>query len=106
MFAELRCSITVDNAVDTPVDVVVMWQRNGQELNSTLRVQDLPPRSLEDSQYEALLQFSTLSTSDAGSYMCVSTVSSSDADGYILNTTQTTSYSLTVAGKQTITYCC
>ena len=98
MLAVLQCSITIDSAIDTPIDVAVLWQRNGEEFAETLRVQTFPPHLVTGSQYNAFLQFNTLSSStDSGNYLCISSVSPGDAD-YILNSTQTTSFLLTVAG--------
>ena len=99
MLVVLQCSITIDDAIDTPIDVAVMWQRNGERVTETLRVQTQPPRLVGGSQYDALLQFNTLSSStDSANYMCISSVSPSDADVYISNSTQTSSILLTVTG--------
>ena len=99
MLAELRCSVTLDDTVDTQVSVDVAWRRNGGELSETVRVRSLPARMVGGSRYDALLQFSTLSSSvDSGSYMCISTVFPMESRDYITNTTQTTSFSFSVAG--------
>ena len=101
MFAELECSISWDSEViDTQVDVVVMWEKDGEELNETVRVRALPLHLLGSSHYSALLQFNTLSSSaDSGNYMCRSTVFPTENRNYITNSTGRTSFSLIIAGK-------
>lgn len=100
MFAELRCSISLDDAIDTRVAVAVLWQRDGEELNETVRVRKLPPQEVGSSRYDALLQFSTLSsTIDSGNYMCVGTVSSTANRNYITNSSGTTPFLFSVTGK-------
>lgn len=103
MLAELHCSITIDDSIDTPVDVAAVWQRNGEEVTETLRVQTLRPHLEQGLQYDALLQFSTLSSStDSGNYLCISTVLPRDENVYILNSTQSASFSLIVTGTYII----
>lgn len=100
MSAEVRCSITLDDAVDTQIDVAVVWQKDGGELSETVRVRALPPRLVGGSRYDALLQFSTLSSStDSGNYMCISTAFPTENRSFITNTTETGSFSFTVIGK-------
>lgn len=100
MLAELRCSISLDDAINTQVAVAVLWQRNGEGLNETVRVRTLPPRPVRGSSYDALLQFSTLSSiTDSGNYMCISTVFPTENANYITNSTEMTSFSFSVTGN-------
>ncbi len=104
MYAELRCSISLDNAVDTPVGVAVAWLKDGRELNGTVRVQEIPLRVVGGFRYDASLRFSTLSTNtDSGNYMCSSTVFPTENGNYITNSTETSSFALAVTGILTIT---
>lgn len=99
MFAEMRCSISLDDAVDTQVDAAVSWVKDGEELNETVRVRILSARLVGGSRYDSLLQFSTLSSSiDSGDYMCISTIFPTENGYYITNTTEMASFSLTVTG--------
>lgn len=99
MFAELRCSIDLDSGIDTQVDVAVVWQKDGVELNETVRVRALSPHLVGDSRYDTLLQFSTLSSSiDSGNYMCMSTIFPTENRNYITNSTETTSIEISVTG--------
>ena len=98
-FAELRCTISLSSAVDTPVGVAVVWQKDGGEVNETVRIRALPPRLVGSSRYDALLQFSTLSSStDSGNYMCRSTVFPTQSINYITNSTEVFSFSLSITG--------
>ena len=99
-FAELRCSITLDDSVDTRVDAEVIWWRNGLALSDTVRVRALSPRLLGGSVYSAVLQFSTLSsTVDSGSYVCLSTVFPTENTGYVANSTVMALTTLSISGK-------
>ena len=100
MLAELLCSITLDNAVDTQTGIAVTWQRNGEELNDTLRVRALTPRLAGGSNYNALLQFSTLSSrEDSGDYTCISTIFPTPSTNFITNHTETASFTLSITGE-------
>lgn len=99
MFAELRCTIILDNSIDTQVDVAVEWQKNGRELTETDRIRVLSPAVEGGSRYDALIQFSILSRSaDSGNYMCISTVFPTDNTSYITNSTKATSISFIITG--------
>lgn len=97
---DFRCSISIDNAIDTPVGVAVTWLKDGTELSGTARARVFPARAIGVSHYEASLQFSTLSTStDSGNYICRSTIYLTQNGNYVRNVTQTAAYSLRVTGK-------
>lgn len=99
-FAEMRCSISLDDSVDTQVDVKVLWLQDGVELHETVRVRILPTRLVGGSDYHSLLQFSTLgSESDSGQYMCQSTVFPTENRNYISNATEAVSLSLSLTGN-------
>ena len=100
MFAELRCSVIItSNAVDTPINVAVVWQKNGMEQDETDRVRILQPHLVGGLRYDGVLQFSTLSTTDSGNYMCISTISPAENGIYITNLTETASFSFTISGN-------
>ena len=74
------CSITLDEAVDTPVAVQGTWNRNGTELMDgdedgriiiTNPLMSTPP-------YQTTLRFNLLNISDAGTYECDVTVTPQD----------------------------
>ena len=100
MPTELQCTINLDDAVDTAVDVEVVWLINGMNVNGTVRRRVLQPIMMGDSLYQAILQYDTLSsTSDSGNYMCTATLYPTEATGYITNVTGTATYTFTVIGK-------
>ena len=99
MPVEIRCSINLDNVVNTVVGVSITWQVNGMDLNVTDRSRALQPVLVGDSRYSATLQFDTLSsTSDSGNYMCAATVYPDEATSYITNSTAMAAYTFTVTG--------
>lgn len=99
MPAELRCTINLDDAIDTAVGIAVKWQVDGMDLSGTLRSRTLESVLVGDSSYDSILQFDTLSsTSDSGNYMCTATLYPVEAMSYITNTTGTAAYMFTVIG--------
>ena len=99
MFAELRCIIHINDAVDAPINVAVTWQRDGIEINTTSRVSHQPLRMLKTSVYEAKLQFNTLSSSyDNGLFKCISTILPAGNKNYAIDTSQASSFQLSVIG--------
>lgn len=97
MFAQIRCSITVDDSIDAPIDVTVQWERNGEAINATSRVVTVPIRTVGTSLYESILQLNTLSrTADSGQYVCSSLLTGGN---YSISSSQTFSYQLVIMGK-------
>ena len=100
MFATMTCSISVDDSIDIPIDILVTWERNGEGINRTSRIIPQPPFVLGSNTHEATLQFNTLSSMDSGLYVCTSVVSPSANQNYTSGTTMAmTSYELILAGK-------
>lgn len=99
MFVQIRCSITIDDSVDIPIDVAVQWERNGEAINATSRVMPLPIRMVGTSTYESILQLNTLSrTEDSGQYVCSSVLESSANRNYSISNSFAYSYQLIIAG--------
>lgn len=95
---ELRCSLTLDNTIDTRISVIFAWQRNGVVLNDTVRITTSRQPALVG-DFDALLQFDTLSsTYDSGNYVCSATLYSAESWDYISNSTGTTTYTISVIG--------
>ena len=86
--------------VDRDIAIVVSWQRNGVTLNDTARIQTSQEQhEVLMGDYNSLLRFDTLSsTADSGNYVCTSILYSIESRDYTLNSTGTTSYSITVIG--------
>ena len=97
---DLRCLVTLANVVDTDIGVDVLWQRNGISLSDTARIQTSQQQPALMGDYKSLLRFDTLSsTSDSGDYVCSSILYPTESRDYISNSTGTTSYNITVIGK-------
>ena len=93
------CSITLDEAVDTPVTVQGSWRRNGTELadgddNERIIVSSPP---MDAPPYQTTVRFNLLSVSDAGMYECTATVTPQNTL-FITGTNSSNSLSITVAG--------
>ena len=93
------CSITLDEAVDTPVTVQGTWNRNGTELMDgdedgriiiTNPLMNTPP-------YQTTLRFNLLNISDAGTYQCSVTVTPQNTT-FITTATASISRTIAVAG--------
>ena len=96
---ELRCSVTLDNSIDTRISVMFAWQRNGVDLSDTVRITTSQQQPALVGDYDALLQFDTLSsTHDSGNYVCSAALYSTEIRDYISNSTGTTTYTITVIG--------
>ena len=99
---ELRCSVTLDNTIDTRISVIFAWWRNGVGLNDTVRITTSQQQPALVGDYD-VLRFDTLSsTYDSGNYACSATLYSTDHESrhYISNSTGTTIYTITVIGIQ------
>ena len=97
---ELRCSVTLDNTVDTRISVMFAWQRNGVDLSDTVRITTSQQQPALVGDYNALLQFDTLSsTNDGGNYACSATLYPTESMDYISNSTGITTHTIAVIGK-------
>ena len=94
------CSITLNTAVDTPVIVQGIWNRNGTELvNGTDggRITVSNPQ-MEQPPYQTTVRFSPLNNiTDPGTYECTATVTPQN-DTFITGITSLISRTITVAG--------
>ena len=67
----LTCTIQLDGAIDTGVDVTVVWTGPPGNISP-----DNPTPTMDsDTVYESTVAFSSLNTSDSGAYTCTATVS-------------------------------
>ena len=93
------CSITLSDAVDTPVTVRGFWNRNGTELmdgdeNGKITIVN-PSRT--SPPYDITLRFNPLNVTDAGTYECHVTVTPQDTV-FILTATIFNSQDISVSG--------
>ena len=68
----LTCTIRLDEAIDTGIDVTVVW--NGPPAGN-ISPDNPTPTMDSDTVYESTVTFSFLETSDSGGYTCTATVS-------------------------------
>ena len=96
----LTCSITLDEAVNTPVTVQGMWNRNGTALvdgTDDGRITVVNP-AMTTPPYQTTVRFNLLNNdTDTGLYECMATVNPAN-DTYITGNTATTSRNINIAG--------
>lgn len=96
----LTCGITLDEAVNTPVMVRGMWNRNGAELidgTDSGRITVINPM-MTTPPYMTTVRFNPLNNdSDVGVYECTATVDP-DNSTYISRTTASISRNISIAG--------
>ena len=90
------CSITLDEAVDSPVAVQGTWNRNGTELMDGDEIIIINPL-MSTPPYQTTLRFNLLIISDAGTYQCGVTVTPQDTT-FIDPATASISRTIAVAG--------
>ena len=92
----LTCTIELDEAVDTGVDVTVEWIGPNRTLSGTV------PSAISNTTYQSIINITSLEISDTGFYTCNATAS---PDGTTFVTaSEPTSYTTDVAvGKDPFT---
>ena len=93
------CSITLDEAVDTPVTVQGTWNGNGTELmDGDEEGRIIISNSLMTTpSYQTTLRFNPLNISDAGTYECAVTITPQNTT-FITLATASISRTIAVAG--------
>ena len=75
----LTCTIQLDGAIDTGVDVTVLWTGPPGNISS-----DNPTATMDSGTvYESTVTFSSLETSDSGDYTCTATVSPDPSSEFV-----------------------
>ena len=91
----LICTIQLDEAIDTGVDVTVVW--NGPAGN--ISPDNPTPTMVSDTVYESTVTFSSLETSDSGGYTCTATVSPDPSSEFITESGEGTDTLSIIVGK-------
>ena len=105
-YFNLSCTITLDPAVNTAVNVTGTWSKSGNELTTDdttcITISETRLVTTNPSTYQTLLQFEPLGndSTDGGSYICEATVIPSDAQ-FVTNTSMRDEYELDVQGNPT-----
>ena len=89
----LTCIIQLDGAIDTGVDVTVLW---------TGPLGNISPDNLimiSDTVYESTVTFSSLETSDSGGYTCTATVGPDPSSEFITESGEGTDTLSIIVGK-------
>ena len=99
----LTCTIRLNTAVDSAVNVSGAWQKSTNVLttSNTTSITVSETQVIEHLTYQTLLQFEPLrnNSMDGGVYVCEATVTPFSMPQYIRNISNNGSYFLRVAGK-------
>ena len=89
----LTCTIQLDGAIDTGVDVTVLWPLGNISPDNPTPTMD------SDTVYESTVTFSSLETSDSGGYTCTATVSPVPSSEFITESGEGTDTLSIIVGK-------
>ena len=89
----LTCTIQLDGAIDTGVDVTVLWTGPPGSISPDSPTMD------SDTVYESTVAFSSLVTSDSGDYTCTATVSPDPSSEFITESGEGTDTLNIIVGK-------
>ena len=95
----LHCNIQLNETVDSPVTLTVLWRRSGILISNDTRTTVYNVAQNGSHTYLSMLVFSSLSlTLDSGQYTCEASVSANPLSPYITGSLSATStpYSLIV----------
>ena len=94
----LSCSVTVDQSVDTPVNISTHWLLPHYTDTPNTISSNITERISELQQLHNLI-FRPLHSQDSGSYSCTATIISSESDHFVKDNTALKTTYLTVQGK-------
>ena len=101
-YIDLVCTVTINDAVDTDVNVIIEWSRNGGSLMNSPDY-SISPISLISDQYISTIRIEELMTSDNGAtYSCSVTIQPSSLSTYITGSNGDSDITLSVEGKYSV----
>ena len=99
-YIDLVCTVTINDAVNTDVDVILEWSRNG---GSPLMNSSDYSISLISDQYISIIRIEELMTSNNGAnYSCSVSIQPSSLSNYITGTNGSSGITLSVEGKYSV----
>ena len=107
-YFDLSCTITLDPAVNTAVNVTGTWSKSGIELTTDdttcITISETRLVTTNPSTYQTLLQFEPLgnNSTDGGLYICEATVVPYPDTRFVANTSMREEYELDVQGNPTM----
>ena len=95
-YIDLVCTVTINGAVNTDVNVNIEWSRNGDSLMNS-------PISPISDQYISTIRIEELMMSDDGAtYSCSVSIQPSSLSNYITGTNGDSDITLSVEGKYSV----
>ena len=94
------CNVTINDAVDTDVNVSIEWSRNGGSALMNSPDYSISPTSLISDQYVSTIQIEELMTSDnEATFSCSVNIQPSSLSNYIIGSNGDSDITLSVYGK-------
>ena len=102
-YIDLVCTVAINDAVDTNVNVSIVWSRNGGSPLSNLSDYSISPVSLVSDQYISTIRIEELMMIDNGAtYSCSVSIQPSYLSSYITGSNEDSDIVLSVEGKYCI----
>ena len=99
-YIDLVCTVTINDAVNTDVNVSIEWSRNGGSPLMNSSDNSISPNSLVSDQYISTIRIEELMTSDNGAtYSCSVSIQPFPLSNYITGSNGDSSITLSVEGK-------
>ena len=99
-YIDLVCTVTINDAVDTDVNVNIEWYRNGGSPLVNSSDYSISPNSLMSDKYISTIRIEELMTSDNGAtYSCSVSIQPSSLYNYITGSNGDSDITLSVEGK-------
>ena len=99
-YIDLVCTVTINDAVDTDVNVNIEWSRNGGSTLMNSSDYSISPISLISGQYISIIRIEELMMIDNGAtYTCSVSIQPSSLSSYISGSNGYSSITLSVEGK-------
>ena len=102
-YIDLVCTVTINEAVDTDVNVSIEWFRNGGSPLMNSSDYSISPISLISDQYISIIRIEELMTSDNGTtYSCSVSIQPSSLSNYITGTSGSNGITLSLQSKYSV----
>ena len=99
-YIDLVCTVTINAAVDTDVNVSIEWSRNGGSPLRNSSDYSISPISLISDQYIFTIRIEELMTNDNGAtFSCSVSIQPSSLSNYIIGSNGDSDITLSVEGK-------
>ena len=99
-YIDLVCTVTINDAVNTDVNVSIEWSRNGGSPLMNSSDYSISPNALMSDQYISTVHIEELMTNDNGAtFSCSVSIQPSSLSNYITGSSGDSDITLSVEGK-------